>query len=64
MKTLVRAFVLTLVATGAYASVTTNRDAATMVSPSKMSARPCPMCPPGDPNGCNICAGGGCFVAN
>ena len=59
MKTAVRAFVLSLVATGAFASMHTNSGTissmnATLISP------PVPTCPPNDPNACHICDLGGC----
>ncbi len=60
MKNLVRAFALSLVVTGAFASTHINHSANTVSG--KVSALPIPQCPPGDPNGCGICKGGGCSV--
>ena len=58
MKNLVRAFVLTLVATGMYASAQINNAAPVLHG--KISAYPVPTCPPDDPNGCGICQLNGC----
>jgi hypothetical protein len=55
MKNIVRAVVLTLALTGAFASTHTNGStAATAAGLTKTSAMPVPSCPPGDPNGCGI----------
>jgi hypothetical protein len=61
MKNLFRAFALSLVVTGAYASTHTN-DATKSATHAKVSALPIPQCPPGDPNGCNVCAFTQCVV--
>ena len=55
MKTLVRAFVLSLVVTGAVAStqIAPRHDASSVLS-TRSSAMPTPMCPPDDPNACGI----------
>jgi len=60
MKNLVRAFALSLVVTGAFASTHIDNSAKTVSG--KVSAFPVPTCPPGDPNGCGICNGGGCAI--
>jgi hypothetical protein len=60
MKNVVRAFVLSLVATGAFASSQINHS--TKAVSVKASAYPIPMCPPGDPNGCGICQLSACTV--
>ena len=55
MKNIVRAFVIALALTGAFASTHANASsAATTVSISKTSAMPIPSCPLNDPNGCGI----------
>ena len=59
MKSIVRAFVLSLVATGAYASMNSNVSGAVSMHPS-VNAMPVPTCPPNDPQGCHICDFGGC----
>ena len=59
MKNIVRAFVLSLVVTGAFAS--SHIDGSKAVS-GKVSALPIPSCEPGHGNDCGICKGGGCFV--
>ena len=53
MKTTLRAFALSLVVTGAVASIHTQNNAAPVVTSSSV-VPPIPMCPPNDPNGCNI----------
>jgi hypothetical protein len=58
MKTFVRVLVLSLVATGAFAS-SHYRDGVPTVH-SKVSAMPVPICPPSDPNGCGLCQFNGC----
>ena len=58
MKNIVRAFVLSLVVTGAYASTHLNSSATSIHA--KVSAMPVPCCPPGDPQGCGICQIAGC----
>lgn len=59
MKNLVRAFVLSLVVTGAFATTHLNA-AAEPTMHAKVSALPIPMCPPDDPDGCGICQLNGC----
>jgi hypothetical protein len=56
MKNLVRAFVLSLVVTGVYASAQINNAAQPVLS-AKVSALPIPSCPPNDPDGCHILDG-------
>ena len=54
MKTLVRAFALSLVVTGAFASANiAKNNAGTIITP-KVSAWPVPCCPPSDPNACGM----------
>jgi hypothetical protein len=60
MKNLVRAFALSLVVTGAFASTHINQSANTVSG--KVSALPIPQCPPGDPNGCGICTHQVCAI--
>ena len=58
MKNIVRAFVVVLALTGAAASTQiSSASAKTTVTASKTSAMPIPMCPPNDPNACNIHGG-------
>jgi len=59
MKTIARFFVLALAVTGLAASsqISPAANAKTTVSVAKTSAAPTPMCPPDDPNGCNIRGG-------
>ncbi len=55
MKIIVRAFVVTLVLTGAAASTQiTSSSLDTKVTMAKTSAMPTPMCPPDDPNACGF----------
>ena len=55
MKTIVRAFVVALVLTGAAASTQiTSASASSKVIIAKNSAMPTPMCPPDDPNACGF----------
>ena len=54
MKTFVRAFALSLVVTGAFASVHTAQNTAASTAALKVSACPPPMCPPNDPNACGM----------
>lgn len=56
MKNLVRAFVLSLVVTGAVASTQTISSSSASIMATRNSAMPTPMCPPDDPNGCGIAA--------
>ncbi len=60
MKNIIRAFALSLVVTGAFASSHLSTSSKAVVG--KVSAFPVPQCPPGDKDGCGICNGGGCFV--
>ncbi len=53
MKNIVRAFALSLVVTGAFASSQISNSAKAVSG--KVSAYPVPLCPPGDPNGCGMC---------
>jgi len=62
MKIVVRAFVLSLVATGAFASVHINKVAANTTIHAGANALPVPSCPPNDPKACNICSIGGCIA--
>ena len=55
MKNLIRVFVVSLVATGAYASVQTPSSTKTVVAPTP-SALPMPTCDPG--TGCTMCGFG------
>lgn len=59
MKTIARFFVLALAVTGLAASsqISPAANAKNTVSVAKTSAAPTPMCPPDDPNGCNIRGG-------
>jgi hypothetical protein len=59
MKNIVRAFVLSLVVTGAYASAHLNTSAQPSIH-AKVSAMPIPSCDPSDANGCGICSFHGC----
>jgi hypothetical protein len=54
MKLFVRAFALSLVVTGAVASMNTGNAATSTTLVSRSSAMPVPTCPPDDPNGCGI----------
>ena len=55
MKTIVRAFVVALVLTGAAASTQiTAASAGSKVTIAKNSAMPTPMCAPDDPNACGF----------
>ena len=56
MKNMIRAFALSLVVTGAFASTHINNNTATPVLHAKLSAMPVPSCPPGNPNNtCGFC---------
>ena len=58
MKTVIRAFVVVLVLTGAAASTQiAGASSQTKVTVAKTSAMPIPMCPPDDPNACGIANG-------
>jgi hypothetical protein len=55
MKFFVRAIVIALTLTGAFATTyATSSSASTKVSAAKTSAFPVPTCPPGDPNACGL----------
>ena len=54
MKLFVRAFALSLVVTGAVASMNTGNAATSNKIVAKTSAMPIPTCPPDDPNACGI----------
>lgn len=54
MQNIVRAFALSLVAVGAFASTHIAKDAQGATVTAKVSALPVPTCPPSDPNGCGI----------
>ncbi len=54
MKILIRAFVLSLVATGAVASMHTSNPAVTATLSTRSSAMPVPSCPPDTPDGCGV----------
>ena len=54
MKNIVRIFALTLVATGAVASLHASNSTSTVITAGKVSTPPVPTCPPSDPNGCGI----------
>jgi hypothetical protein len=60
MKNFVRAFALSLVVTGAFASSHLNKEVNPVVG--KSSAFPIPSCPPGDPNGCGMCKASACVI--
>jgi hypothetical protein len=60
MKNLVRAFALSLVVTGAFASSHINNSANGVSG--KVSAMPIPQCPPGGANGCGICKASACVI--
>ncbi len=60
MKNIVRAFVLSLVVTGAFAS-SHIENSATSVS-GKVSALPVPLCPPDGSTGCGICKASACVI--
>lgn len=54
MKLFVRAFALSLVVTGAVASMNTSNVATSTTIVSRSTVMPVPTCPPGDPEGCGI----------
>jgi hypothetical protein len=55
MKYLIRAVVIALTLTGAFASTyATSSSASAKASAAKTSAFPVPTCPPNDPNACGI----------
>ncbi len=53
MKILVRASVIVLALTGSAAYTQINHHDSTPVT-ARANSRPCPMCPPNDPNACGI----------
>ena len=58
MKTIIRAFVVVLVLTGAAASTQiASASSQTKVVVAKTSAMPIPMCPPDDPHSCGMAQG-------
>ena len=58
MKTVIRAFVVALVLTGAAASTQiASASGQTKVAVAKTSAMPIPMCAPDDPNACGMSQG-------
>lgn len=57
MKNIVRAFVVVLALTGAAATSQTSSASSKATVTAKVSAMPIPMCPPNDPNACNIRGG-------
>jgi hypothetical protein len=57
MKNIVRAFVVVLALTGAAATSQTSSASSKATITAKVSALPIPMCPPNDPNACNIRGG-------
>lgn len=63
MKNIARAFVLSLVVTGAFASARLSASTQPVMH-AKVSAMPVPSCAPGSPNGCGICSFKGCFVSS
>ena len=54
MNVVVRAFVLSLVVTGAYASNHINNNSAKTVLVGQISAMPVACCPPNDPDACGV----------
>jgi hypothetical protein len=55
MKTIVRAFVVALVITGAAATTqTSSASTQNKVTASRVSMLPVPTCPPDDPNACGM----------
>ncbi len=63
MKNIVRAFVLSLVVTGAFASAHLSTSAQPVMH-AKVSAFPVPSCAPGEPTGCGICNWKVCNVSS
>jgi len=58
MKTMIRAFVVTLVVTGVAATTqTSNASTKNKVTISRTSMLPVPTCAPDDPNACGIAQG-------
>ena len=54
MKNIVRAFALTLVVTGAFASNHATKTPLSPVVVGNMSGMPIPSCPPSDPGSCGM----------
>ena len=54
MKSVIRAFVFSLVATGAYASNHVTNNSAQATISSQTSAMPVACCPPNDPDACGV----------
>lgn len=63
MKNIARAFVLSLVVTGAYASARLSASTQPVMH-AKVSAMPVPSCAPSDPNACGICSYRRCLVSS
>ena len=57
MKNVIRAFALSLVATGAFASAHLTSNDKTIVQPTQAGAMPPAYCPWNDPNACGIGSG-------
>ncbi len=60
MKNIVRAFALSLVVTGAFASSHMNNSSKAVTA--KVSAFPIPSCDPGGKDGCGICKAQACVI--
>jgi hypothetical protein len=54
MKNVLRAFALSLVVTGAVASVHINNSPTLAMMTARTTAMPTPMCPPNDPSACGL----------
>ena len=63
MKNIIRAFALSLVVTGAVASTHIATSSQKNIGV-RASDYPVPVCDPGDPNGCGICAFNGSCSTN
>ena len=63
MKNVARAFALSLVVTGAFASTHLNSVSGPAIH-AKVSAMPVPSCPLNSPTNCGICKVGSCSVGN
>ena len=57
MQTIIRAFVIVLVLTGAAASTQTSSTSSKTIITAKVSAGPTPVCPPNAPNACGMNGG-------
>ena len=60
MKNIIRAFALSLVVTGAFASSHINTSSKVLTG--KVSAFPIPQCDPGGKDGCGICSAQACVI--